>query len=146
MGTDFEGSWCLVQRDLQINILARSQQLGMLSVLSGFAGYVPDALYPGHKFIQTTTVGNFNDTYTRDYLLEPTDPLFVMLDKLFYEELNATFGTDHFHIAEMYNEMTPSSNDSSFLAAINKAIYQAMVDVDLDAMFVMQGWLFHNSK
>ena len=28
----------------------------------------------------------------------------------------------------------------------NKAIYQAMVDVDLDAVFVIQGWLLHNSK
>ena len=46
----------------------------MLSVLSRFAEYVPGALYPGHKFIQTTTIGNFNDTCSRDYLLEPTDP------------------------------------------------------------------------
>ena len=142
-------SWCLSQRDLQINILARSRQLGMLSVLPGFAGHVPDALvtlYPGHKFIQTTTWGDFNDTYTRDYLLEPTDPLFVKLGNMFYEELKATFSTDHFYNADTYNEMTPSSNDSSFLAATNKAIYQAMVDVDPDAVFVMQGWLFHNSK
>ena len=115
-------------------------------MLSGFAGYVPDALYPGHKFIQTTTDKNFNDTYTRDYLLELTDPLFVMLNKMFYEEHNATFGTDRFHIAEMYNQVTPSSNDSSFLAVTNKAIYQAMVDVDLDTVLVMQGWLLHNSK
>ena len=89
---------------------------------------------------------NFNDTYTKDYLLEPTDPLFVKLGNMFYEELNATFGTDHFYNADTYNEMTPSSNDSSFLAATNKAIYQAMVDVDPDAVFVMQGWLLHNSK
>ena len=32
-------SWCLAQRDLQINILARSQQLKMLSVLPDFASH-----------------------------------------------------------------------------------------------------------
>ena len=32
-------SWCLAQRDLQINILARSRQLGMLSVLPDFASH-----------------------------------------------------------------------------------------------------------
>ena len=36
-------SWCLAQRDFQINILTRSRQLGMLSVLPGFTGHVPDA-------------------------------------------------------------------------------------------------------
>ena len=70
----------------------------------------------------------------------------VKLCNMFYEELNTTFGTDHFYNADTYNKITLSSNDSSFLAATNKAIYQAMVDVDLDAVFVMQGWLFHNSK
>ena len=65
---------------------------------------------------------------------------------MFYEELNATFGTDHFYNADTYHKMTLSANDSSFLAATNKSIYQAMVDVDLDTMFVRQGWLFHNSK
>ena len=148
-GGPLSQSWYLAQRDLQIKILARSRQLGMISVLPGFAGHVPDALvaiYPDHKFIKTAPWGDFNDTFTGDYLLEPTDPLFVKLGQIFYEELNATFGTDHFYNADTYNEMTPSSNDSSFLAATNKAIYQAMVDVDPDAVFVMQGWLFHNSK
>ena len=88
----------------------------------------------------------YNDTYTKDYLLEPTDPLIVKLGNMFFEELHTTFGTEHFHNADTYNEMTLSSNEPSFLAATNKAIYQAMVDVDLDAVFVMQGWLFHNSK
>ena len=64
----------------------------------------------------------------------------------FFEELHTTFGTDHFYNADTYNEITLSSNEPSFLAATNKAIYQAMVDVDPDAVFVMQGWLLHNSK
>ena len=128
-------SWCLAQCDLQINILARSQQLKMLSVLPDFASQTLVTLYP-----------NLNNTYTKDYLLGPTDPLSLTLSKMFHEELSATFSTDYFYYADTCNEMTPSSNDSSFLAATNKAIYQAMVDVDLDAVFVMQGWLFHNSK
>ena len=61
---------------------------------------------------------------------------------MFYEVLSTTFGTDHFYNADTYN-----TNEPSFFAATNKAIYQAMVDMDLDAVFVTQGWLLqHNSK
>jgi alpha-N-acetylglucosaminidase len=41
--------------------------------------------------------------------------------------------------------MNPSSNDPAYLAASNKAVYSAMINADIDAMFVMQGWLFHSS-
>lgn len=40
--------------------------------------------------------------------------------------------------------MDPSSNDPAFLAATNRAIYSAMSAVDKEAVFVMQGWLFHS--
>ncbi len=61
-------SWCLAQCDLQINILARSRQLGMLSVFARLC-----------KPCFIVTLQNFNDTYTKEYLIERTDPLFVML-------------------------------------------------------------------
>jgi hypothetical protein len=41
--------------------------------------------------------------------------------------------------------MAPCCNDSSYLAAVNKAIYAAMTAIDPDAVYVMQAWLFHES-
>ena len=148
-GGPLDLQWVESQRDLQKKILQRSREYGMANVLPGFAGHVPSKLvpmYPDHKFIRNAGWGDFNETFSEDYLLEPTDPLFSQLGEEFYKILIKEFGTDHFFNADTYNEMTPSSNDTSFLAATNKAIYTAMSKVDPDAVFVMQGWLFLNSK
>ena len=47
-------------------------------------------------------------------------------------------------VADMYNEMVPSSTDPTFLAAANRAVYDAMNAVDPQATYVMQAWLFHD--
>ena len=45
----------------------------------------------------------------------------------------------------LFTEMDPSSNNSDYLAAANKAVYTAMAAVDPDAVYLMQGWLFHSN-
>ena len=62
----------------------------------------------------------FRPEYSEDYLLEPTDPLFVKLGNMFYDILISQYGTDHVYNADTYNEMEPSSTDLNFLKA---AIY-----------------------
>lgn len=44
----------------------------------------------------------------------------------------------------MYNEMDPRSGDLSYLTQCNAAVYQAMVNADASATYVMQAWLFHS--
>ena len=148
-GGPLDMQWMKDQYELQLKILQRSREYGMSNVLPGFSGHVPAAIaqkYPSHKFIRTAEWGSFNSTFSEDYLLEPTDPLFVQLAEGFYNMLIKEFRTDHFFNADTYNEMTPSSSDPTFLADTNKAIYTGMVNVDPDAVFVMQGWLFLNSE
>jgi alpha-N-acetylglucosaminidase len=77
-------------------------------------------------------------------LQEPTDPLFVEVGAKFYEVLINTFGTDHVYNSDVYNEMNPQTNDSAFLAQSNFAVFSAMTATDPDAVFLMQGWLFHS--
>ena len=64
------------------------RSLGMLPVLPGFAGQVPEglaALHPGSKFTRQIWQ-NFNSNYSGVYLLDPTDRLFVDIGKLFIQE------------------------------------------------------------
>ena len=146
-GGPLDDGWIANQADIQKQILARSRELGIISVLPGFSGHVPagiQRLYPNAKLIRSADWGNFNASYSEDYLLEPTDPLFHTLATNFYKLLIEEFGTDHVYNADTYNEMNPSSTDETFLADTNKAIYDAMADVDSEAVFLMQGWLFHS--
>jgi alpha-N-acetylglucosaminidase len=120
----------------------------MYNVLPGFSGHIPHGLlwiYPNASVVRSADWNNFGDVYSEDYLLEPTDPLFKKIGEQYYKILIDEFGTDHFFNADTYNEMDPSSKDHHFLAETNKAIYEAMANVDKEAVFVMQGWLFHSS-
>ena len=146
-GGPLDDGWITSQADLQKQIVASIRQFGMSNVLPGFAGHVPAGLkriYPNASYTQTAGWGNFNQTYSDDYLLEPTDPLFLELGEKYYQVLIEEFGTDHVFNADTYNEMDPSSTNLTFLADTNKAIYTAMATVDKDAIFLMQGWLFHS--
>ena len=42
-------------------------------------------------------------------------------------------------------EMSPPSSEPAFLASMGKAVYEAMRSADPNAIWVMQGWLFHNN-
>ena len=146
-GGPLDDDWITAQRDLQGQILVKTREFGMKNVLPGFSGHLPDAvkdLFPNSTFIRNPTWENFNSTYSENYLLEPTDPLFMDLGKKFYQMLIAEYGSDHMFSVDTYNEFHPSSHDPTFLAATNKAIYDAMAAVDSEAIYVIQSLPFQN--
>ena len=148
-GGPLDDDWIANQAAMQKKIVERIRLFGMINVLPGFAGHVPAGLkrvYPYANFVQTHSWDEFNSTFTEDYLLEPTDELFQTLGAKYYQLLIDEFGTDHVFNSDTYNEMDPKSSDQTYLAQVNKAIYDAMVTVDKDAVFLMQGWLFHSGK
>ena len=146
-GGPLDDGWIRSQADLQKQIVARIREFGMINVLPGFAGHVPAALkdlYPNASFSRNSDWGSFNSTYSGDYLLQPNDTLFMQLGKIYYQMLMDEYGSDHVFNCDTYNEMDPDSTDLVYLADVNKAIYQTMDAVDKDAVFLMQGWLFHS--
>jgi hypothetical protein len=77
-------------------------------------------------------------------LLEFSDPLFDKIGASFIKEYEAEFGpTDHLYNCDTFNEMSPATNDTTYLANSGKAIYRAMTAADPDAVWVMQGWMFY---
>ncbi|EGD83338.1 lysosomal alpha-N-acetyl glucosaminidase [Salpingoeca rosetta] len=140
--------WRTSQYNLQLKILSRARELGMVSALPGFAGHVPTAIkriFPHANLTQTAGWANFNSTYSDVSLLQPTDPLFLQLGTKFYKMLIKAFGTDHVFQMDTYNEMQPSFTNMTLLAESNRVVYQAMANADPEAVYLMQGWLFHES-
>ncbi|XP_017783201.1 PREDICTED: alpha-N-acetylglucosaminidase isoform X2 [Nicrophorus vespilloides] len=130
---------------LQEKILSRMRELGIIPVLPAFAGQVPAAfkrLFPNTTLHALPRWNNFNDTYCCPYLLDPTDSLFKKVGNMIMTETIRRFGTDHVYNCDTFNEMPPISSDVDYLRAIGSSIYSAMTDVDPQAIWVMQGWLF----
>lgn len=137
--------WLEGQRDLQQQILQREREFNMTPVLPAFAGHVPGQLkevYPEAKISQMSSWGGFKDCY-RSHFLDPLDPLFMKIQKLFLEEQTRLFGTDHIYGADPFNEVMPPSWEPDFLATCSRQIYKSITDVDADAVWLQMTWLFY---
>uniref|UniRef100_H0VHA4 Alpha-N-acetylglucosaminidase n=1 Tax=Cavia porcellus TaxID=10141 RepID=H0VHA4_CAVPO len=140
-------TWHLKQLSLQHQILDRMRALGMTPVLPAFAGHVPKAIgrvFPQVNITQLGSWGHFNCSYSCSFLLAPEDPLFPLIGGIFLRELIREFGTNHIYGADTFNEMQPPSSDPAYLAAATEAVFKAMVAVDSDAVWLLQGWLFQH--
>ena len=129
---------------LQKKILSAERTLGMTPVLPAFTGHVPPTFekkFPDAKVRKTEWV-NFPEVS----ILDPEEELFTEIGKMFIQEQTALYGTDHFYSADTFNENTPPTNDSTYLAQMSAKVYSAMQDVDPDAVWVMQGWLFYHER
>lgn len=141
-GGPLPATWCDDQVALQQKIVARQRALGMTPILQGFTGHVPSALarhFPGSRIHPLSSWAGFPPTY----VLDPLDPLFERIGRLFIEEQTRQFGSDHLYAADTFIEMTPASDDPVFLAALARAIYQGMASADAQAVWVLQGWPFY---
>ncbi|PSN53363.1 Alpha-N-acetylglucosaminidase [Blattella germanica] len=144
-GGPLPDSWHFHSLALQHKILDRMRELGIIPVLPAFAGHVPRAfkrLFPDSSMMLMTVWNNFPDEYCCPYLLEPTDPLFKTVGKLFISELIAEFGTDHIYNCDTFNEMKPHTPNVTYLGAVSRAIFLAMAEVDPEAVWLKQNWVF----
>lgn len=134
-------NWKKSHEKLQKKILARERSLGMKPILPAFTGHVPPSFserFPDAKVQKTNWEGRFDDTY----VLDPGDPMFKTIGNMFMEEQIRTYGTDHLYGADTFNEMVPPDDSEEYLESIGAAVYNSMANVDPQATWVMQGWLF----
>ncbi len=147
LGGPLPQGWIDSHVELQRRILTRERELGMKPVLQGFTGHVPGSIrqvYPTARIHQT---GDWSAGFSGTWFLDPLDPLFQRIGKLFIERQTALFGTDHLYAADSFNEINPPSADPEFLAGMGKAVYRSMQTADTDAVWVLQGWfLYYQAK
>ena len=136
-------SWIERHEQLEKEILARERALGMTPVLQGFTGHVPAAiaeLFPKAPLQRIKWI----EWETR--LLDPLDPLFAKIARMFLEEQTNRFGSDHLYAADTFIEMVPPNGDPKYLADLGRAIYDGMAASDPQAVWVLQGWAFMNQR
>ena len=167
--------WLKQQWDLQRHVLKYMRSFGMTPVLPGFAGHIPEALAAKFPNANVKRLGNWLHEEPRTgteagamaeagtgtgtvvsggsacphscaLFLDPTDPLFRDVGTAFIRQLSLDFGTDHYYIADSFNENTPLSNTADHLQAVGRATLGAMRDADPKAVWVVQGWMFHNNR
>ncbi|XP_048758638.1 alpha-N-acetylglucosaminidase-like isoform X2 [Ostrea edulis] len=138
-------SWIDDQLILQHKILGRMRSLGMIPVLPGFAGHVPEATVLHFHTANVSRLrdwGHFNKTYCCNYLLDFNDPLFMKIAVRLIKEMEFEFGVDHVYSVDTFNEMEPRSNSTEYLALSGRTIYKSLKEADPKAIWLMQGWLF----
>ena len=119
--------WIDRHERLQKMVLTRQRALGMTPILQGFTGHVPAAVaeeFPEAKLHKVRWIE------WETHLLDPLDPLFAKISKLFMEEQTRRFGSDHLYAADTFIEMTPPSGDLEYLANLGRAIYDGMAKSD----------------
>lgn len=134
--------WMDTHKALEKNILKKERALGMTPVLPAFTGHVPPSFvnrFPNAKLRKTNWGAGFSDVF----ILDPEDSLFERVGKAFLDKQTVEYGTDHLYSADTFNENVPPSNDSTFLSRITEKIFRSMSNVDPQATWIMQGWMFH---
>jgi len=129
---------------LQKYILRSERILGMTPVLPAFTGHVPPAFaskFPKAKVRKTTWVN-----FPAVTILDPEEPMFTEIGKMFIEEQTAIYDTDHFYTADTFNENVPPTKDSAYLSGMSSRVYESMLAADKNAVWVMQGWLFYHNR
>ena len=146
-GGPLSSAWRKRSIALQHSILGQMRSLGMTPVLPGFAGHVPAALlkiYPDVSYqVQSWLDLGFSCNNTCTILLDPRDPVFKEVGIRIMEALILEFGTDHLYSSDPFNEMDPETDDPDYISEVGRSIFTTMQDVDSEAVWVMQGWMFY---
>src|SRR5690606_23208888 len=129
---------------LQKKILKRERELGMRPVLTAFSGHVPAQLKDKLPGIHVTKLdwGGFSEEY-HTYFLDPLDPQFGRIQRMFLDEQIKEFGTDHLYGADPFNELKPPSLDPGYLKTVSKTIYESISAADTSATWLMMAWIFY---
>jgi alpha-N-acetylglucosaminidase len=136
-------TWIDSHEQLGKQILAREREFGMKPIQQGFTGHVPAALKEKFPDAALHTIHWIEWT---TYLLDPQDPLFRKVAKIFMEEQIKRFGTDNYYAADTFIEMNPPSGDPEYLQNLSRAIYRGMSESDPEAVWVLQTWIFLNKQ
>lgn len=141
-------TWLDKQAELQKQIVARERELDMKPVLPAFAGHVPaqlKKLYPEANIKYLGRWAGFADKY-RCHFLDPSDPLFGKIQRMFLDEQTRMYGTDHIYGTDPFNEVDPPSWDTAYLSKVAGGIYKTMAAADPKAEWMQMAWLFWHGR
>lgn len=135
-------SWIADHLELGRKILERERELGMMPIKQGFSGYVPLALerhYPEAKIYKRTWFNIGEGTAQ----LDPLDPLFARVGRIFLEQQQRLLGIDHHYAVDPFHEGVLPSKDPEYQERVGQGIFEVTRATDPDAIIAMQTWSLH---
>jgi alpha-N-acetylglucosaminidase len=133
-------SWIDSHLELGRFILARERELGMTPILQGFTGCVPVAFlekFPEAKILKKKI---WCEVPPGTAQIDPEDPLFARIGRMFLEEQTRLLGTDHLYACDPFHEGEPPKDTPEYLRDVGAQLYRIAHDFDAKAIIVMQGW------
>lgn len=135
-GTPNPDSFYEHQLMLEKQIVKRYREWGIEPVFAGYAGMVPRNA--NEKLgLNVQDPGKWCG-YDRPAFLQPEDPRFAEIAKVYYDQLTKLFGVASYYAIDPFHE--GGSTEGVDLAAAGRAIYDAMKQVNPDAVWVVQSW------
>ena len=125
--------------ELGKKIMDRELSFGMTPIQQGFTGFVPVRMmkkFPRAKIKQQPSWCGFMGSSQ----LDPLDPLFSKLARLFYAEQKRLFGLHGFYATDPFHESAPPQSGNEYLKAVGRRIYQSAIEADPRAILCIQSW------
>lgn len=122
----------------------------MTPALPSFTGFVPMQIgqrYPNASVVNGSQWNGFARQYTNVTFLEPSDPLFMTLQKSFISKQTAAYGNvSNVYTLDQYNENDPFSGDLDYLKSVSSGTVASLKAANPSAIWLIQGWLFYSSQ
>ncbi|MGL1892873.1 MAG: N-acetylmuramic acid 6-phosphate etherase [Spirochaetaceae bacterium] len=142
-------SYIINQKKLQKKILSRQRSFNMRPVLPAFCGHIPFEItkyIPEISIKQLESWNGFEREFST-WFLDPQDPYFDKIQKLFLKEQEKQFGYCEVYAADPFNELIPPSWEPDYLAEVSETIYNSLKKSNNNAVWLQMSWLFyHNSE
>lgn len=137
IGGPLPDEWFTRQITLQKKILTRMREYGMKPVFQGFFGMIPTSLKERYPQIHVVEQGSWN-SLNRPPVLDPADPLFERMAKVWYDEYEKLYGKANLFGGDLFHEGGKSGNINVTDAA--RKVQQVMLECNPNAVWVIQSW------
>ena len=121
-------------------ILDREIAFGMHPIQQGFTGFVPLLMKKKFPRANIRQQPPWCGTFRGSAQLDPLDPLFPKLAKLFYAEQKRLFGLHGFYATDPFHESAPPRRGNDYLENVGKTIFSSAVEADPGATLCIQSW------
>lgn len=148
LGGNLSQGWYDKTIALEHKLIDRMSELGISPIFNAFAGFVPKGIkrvFPDAELMHT---GWDNGPFYVSSFIFPETELFQLISREYLAEWEKEFGKGEFYLADSFNEMkvpfAPKGTQERFsqIASYGKSVYNSISQVNPDAVWVMQGWIF----
>lgn len=138
-------SWNDKQREIQDSVIDYMYQLGIVSVFPAFNGHVPKAfarIFPNVTFHDVDTWNKFDAEHCCGLFVDPNEPLFKIIGKMFLKETGSLSATSHIYSSDPFNEVKIEQWSTALVVQTAKSIFSTLLEFDDEAVWLLQNWMF----